>query len=110
MNTTINPNDPALFDEDGLLREFSSWNEALAEAVARDIGIAALTADHWKIIRALREHYATSGAAPVMHLICRKTGVDRERVTELFGYCLMAWRVAGLPNPGEEAKSYLGGM
>jgi tRNA 2-thiouridine synthesizing protein E len=31
-------------------------------------------------------------------------------VNDLFGYCLVAWRVAGLPNPGEEARSYLGSM
>jgi len=27
-----------------------------------------------------------------------------------FTTCLGAWRVAGLPNPGEEAKSYLNDM
>jgi len=42
--------------------------------------------------------------------VCRDAGVERERVNEMFGYCLNAWRIAGLPNPGEEAKSYLGNM
>ncbi len=42
--------------------------------------------------------------------VCQKAGIDRAEVNELFGYCLVAWRVAGLPNPGEEAKSYLGAM
>jgi tRNA 2-thiouridine synthesizing protein E len=35
-----------------------------------------------------------------MHL--GKYAVDR-----LFGGCREAWRIAGLPNPGEEAKSYM---
>lgn len=110
MNAIIDTYDPTLFDEDGLLRDFSSWSQALAAAVARDTGIATLTDEHWKLIHALRGQYAESGAAPVMHLVCRHAGVDRDRVNELFGYCLIAWRIAGLPNPGEEAKSYLSNM
>lgn len=102
--------DPALLDEDGLLRDFHAWSEALAEALARDSGVAALTPEHWKIIRAMRENFARSGSAPTMHRVCRDAGVERRQVNELFGYCLVAWRVSGLPNPGEEAKSYLGAM
>ena len=104
------PIDPALLDEDGLVRDFAAWNEALAEALARDSGLAELTETHWKIIRAMRENFARGGTAPTMHRVCRDAGVERRQVNELFGYCLVAWRVAGLPNPGEEAKSYLGAM
>jgi tRNA 2-thiouridine synthesizing protein E len=28
-------------------------------------------------------------------------------VQRLFGGCREAWRIAGLPNPGEEAKNYM---
>lgn len=99
-----------LFDEDGLLREFSSWSESLAEAMAQDAGIGPMTEMHWKIVQAMREHYAKRGVAPVMQRICHDTGIDRQYVNDLFGYCLVAWQIAGLPNPGEEAKSYLSGM
>jgi tRNA 2-thiouridine synthesizing protein E len=102
--------DPALLDEDGLLRDFNAWNESLAEALARDSGVAALTESHWKVIRAMRENFAKSGTAPTMHRVCRDAGVERKDVNTLFGYCLVAWRVSGLPNPGEEARSYLSGM
>lgn len=105
-----NPIDPALLDDDGLLRDFGAWTEGLAEALARDSGVAELTAKHWKVIRAMRANFARSGSAPTMHRVCREAGVERREVNELFGYCLVAWRVSGLPNPGEEAKSYLGGM
>lgn len=108
--STPAPIDPALLDEDGLLRDFNAWNEALAVALARDSGLDALTEQHWKVIRAMRENFARFGAAPAMHRVCRDAGVPRHEVNELFGYCLVAWRVAGLPNPGEEAKSYLGNM
>jgi dissimilatory sulfite reductase related protein len=99
-----------LFDEYGLVREFSSWTEPLAETMAQEAGIAPLTEMHWKIIQAMRAHYAKRGTAPVMHRLCHDIGIDRHYVNDLFGYCLVAWRIAGLPNPGEEAKSYLSGM
>jgi dissimilatory sulfite reductase related protein len=101
---------PELFDEDGLIRDFTSWSESLAETLAQDAGIGRLTEAHWRIIRAMREHYAKFGVAPAMRGICRDAGVERQQINELFGYCLVAWRVAGLPNPGEEAKSYLSSM
>ena len=108
--TSHAPIDPALLDEDGLLRDFAAWNEALAEALAQDSGVGALTEMHWKILRAMRENFAKTGTAPVMHRVCRDAGIERDQVNELFGYCLVAWRVAGLPNPGEEARSYLSSM
>ncbi len=101
---------PELFDDDGLIRDFTSWSEPLAQALARDAGIDSLDEAHWKIIHAMREHYARLGAAPAMHRVCHDAGIERRQVNELFGYCLVAWRIAGLPNPGEEAKTYLSNM
>jgi tRNA 2-thiouridine synthesizing protein E len=100
----------AQFDEDGLIRDFNLWTKSLAEQMAGEAGIGPLTDAHWRIIQALREHYAKLGAAPAMHRVCHEAGIERQQVNELFGYCLVAWRVAGLPNPGEEAKTYLSGM
>lgn len=99
-----------LFDEDGLIRDFALWSESLAQAMAQDAGIGPLTEPHWKIIRALRAHYAKLGSAPAMHRVCHDAGIERQQVNDLFGYCLVAWRIAGLPNPGEEARTYLSGM
>jgi dissimilatory sulfite reductase related protein len=99
-----------LFDEDGLIRDFTSWSEPLAQTLAQEAGIGPLGEAHMKIIRAMREHYEKLGAAPAMHRVCYDAGVERQQVNKLFGYCLVAWRVAGLPNPGEEARSYLSDM
>jgi len=110
MNSASGKATADLFDEDGLVRDFSLWSETLAETMAEEAGIGPLTEQHWKIIRAMREHYAKLGAAPAMHRVCHDAGVERHLVNDLFGYCLVAWRVAGLPNPGEEAKAYLSGM
>lgn len=102
--------EPTLLDEDGLVSDFSFWTEDLARELAREEGIPELRDGHWKLINALRGEYARLSAISSIRNVCHQAGIDRSEVNELFGYCLVAWRVAGLPNPGEEAKSYLGGM
>ncbi len=99
-----------VLDEDGLVRDFSLWSEDLARRLAREEGIAQLDDGHWRLIRALRSEFQRRHGTPTIHGVCHQAGIDRRAVNDLFGYCLVAWRVAGLPNPGEEAKSYLSGM
>lgn len=98
---------PVEFDEDGLLKDPRAWSEELAREIARRNDIAVLTPDHWEVIRTLRDYYAKYGVAPAMYQVCRSHGKDPFWVHDLFHTCLNAWRVAGLPNPGEEAKTYL---
>lgn len=99
-----------LFDEDGLVSDFSFWTPGLADEIAREEGIAQLGERHWKLINALRAEYERLSSISSIRNVCQQAGIDRGEVNHLFGYCLVAWRVAGLPNPGEEAKSYLSGM
>jgi len=98
------------FDEDGLLKDPAQWNETVAAEIARREGVGRLTEEHWEVIRSLRSHYAKFGVAPAMSNVCHKHGKPRNWVHDLFQTCLNAWRVAGLPNPGEEAKAYLSDM
>lgn len=93
------------FDEDGLLTDPAQWDETLAREIARRHGIGELTEEHWKVIHALREHYARFGVAPATVQMCRTD--EPYCGHDLFHSGLNAWRVAGLPNPGEEAKAYL---
>lgn len=94
-------------DEDGLLLDPHLWDERIAQALADHHGVGALGTEHWQVISALRAHYARFGAAPAMLQVCHLHGKDQHWVHNLFHSCLNAWRVAGLPNPGEEAKAYL---
>lgn len=94
-------------DDDGLLKDPSSWSEVVAQEIAHLLDVGELTDDHWEVIHALREYYGKYGVAPAMIQVCRQHDRDRHWVHDLFHSCLNAWRVAGLPNPGEEAKSYL---
>lgn len=97
-------------DEDGLLVDPNQWNEELANIMAQQIEVAPLTDEHWLVIYALRDYYKKFGVAPSMNNVCHRQGKDKHWVHNLFATCLNAWRVAGLPNPGEEAKSYLSDM
>lgn len=107
MNTGSVAVETSLFDDDGLLIDAQMWNEELAREIAHQNDIGELTDDHWAIIYALRDHYEQFGVAPAMQSVCRDLGRNRFWVHDLFHTCLNAWRVAGLPNPGEEAKTYL---
>lgn len=95
------------FDEDGFLSDPALWSTQLAEDTARADGIGNLSEGHWAIIQLLRDHYLNFGALmPTSHL-CRVSKQHPQCVSELFRSMAEAWRIAGLPNPGEEAKSYM---
>jgi tRNA 2-thiouridine synthesizing protein E len=110
MRAAIDHQQELAFDENGLLLNAEDWNKNVALIIAKRIGIDRLTTDHWAVIHALRLHYSRFGVAPAMHNICRANGKKSSWVHDLFHTCLDAWRVAGLPDPGEEAKSYLSDM
>lgn len=97
------------FDEDGLIIDPSRWSEEVAEVTADKLHIQ-LGAEHWVAIYALRNYFTRFGVAPPMSGICRDNAKDKHWIHKLFGSCLNAWRVAGLADPGEEAKSYMSDM
>jgi len=96
------------FDEDGFIKNPRLWNEDLAELIAEADGIGELTAEHWRVIHYLREQYLKFHTMPVMQHVCTITYLEKHCVTDLFGKgSKEAWRVAGLPNPGEKARTYM---
>ena len=95
------------FDTDGFLQNPKQWNVQIATRVAQLDGLPELTDSHWRVIGYLREHYLRNGTLPVMRHVCLTVGEDRHCIDDLFHSPREAWRIAGLPNPGEEAKSYM---
>jgi len=91
---------PALGVDD-FLAEASSWNQDVAEKLARLNEIWPLTEDHWRVIHFLRNYYLRYGRGPVVLKICRATGLSLNRICELFpcGMVRGAYRIAGLPRP-----------
>ncbi len=97
-----------VFDENGYLCDSAYWNDQVAEQLAVLEGVESLNPAHWRVIRFVRDRYLRLGAIPPMRRICRSSELSRGEVKRLFGGCLQVWRIAGLPNPGEEARAYLG--
>ena len=114
MDTTKHLRDPSAvappppaFDEDGFLIDPNTWTKATSRLIAKMDGIGPLLPDHWAIIFYLREAHLSNGTLPPMSHVCRVSHLPKHAVRELFGGCREAWRTAGLPNPGEEANSYM---
>ena len=96
------------FDEDGFLLSPDLWSEAVALDIAKSSGIDRLGENHWRVLNYLRTHFLANGTLPVERSLCREIGLHQHCIEELFGNDLKrAWRIAGLPNPGEEAKVYM---
>ncbi|MDR2978903.1 MAG: TusE/DsrC/DsvC family sulfur relay protein [Bacteroidales bacterium] len=88
-------------DGDGFMTHPALWNNELALEIAKADGISELTADHWKIIRIIRQNFEEKGIAPMVRTICKETGLKLREIYELFplGPARGACRVAGLPKP-----------
>ena len=97
----------SLFDEDDFIINPENWIESLAEQLASNAEIETLSDSHWDIIHFIRDKYLRLGAIPPMRRVCRELGQERDAVRTQFGSCLQLWQIAGLPYPGEEAKTYM---
>jgi len=89
-------------DEDGFLVRPEDWTEKVARVIASREGIAELTEDKLDILRFLRAYYEKHQFFPIIRSICKNVRQPKTCVTEQFMDPVKAWKIAGLPNPGEE--------
>ena len=97
----IIPGSPIHFDDEGFLSAKAEWTPALADALAKESGIA-LTPQHWKVITFSREDAAkNNGLSPGLRRISQLAGVGIKELYALFpkGPGKLAARIAGLPKP-----------
>lgn len=97
--TTMNGRDVHV-DDEGFLTEYDEWDEDLAKVLAANIGID-LSEAHWKVVRFLREDYATHGETATTRRVQMAGGVPVKDQFALFPKKpgkKMAY-VAGLPKP-----------
>lgn len=59
-----------LTDSEGYLVDPADWSEGFAKALAAREGLA-LTAEHWEVVRYLREHYAERGVQAIVRDMIR---------------------------------------
>ncbi len=89
-------------DEDGFLRRPEDWTEEVARVLAKEEGIADLTEDKFDILKFMREYYQEHHFFPITRYVCKNVHQPINCVTEQFMDPVKAWKIAGLPNPGEE--------
>lgn len=94
-------------DDEGYLIDPGDWDETVADALARDEGIA-LTGLHWQVLRFMRQFHEEHQVAPdarfVIKFLAGEAGLGdkaRERMFELFpyGYVRQACKIAGMRRP-----------
>ncbi|KAB2317873.1 TusE/DsrC/DsvC family sulfur relay protein [Betaproteobacteria bacterium SCN1] len=98
---------PTIFDTDGFLLDPWMWSESLADRIAQTDGLGTLNELQLGLLHALRREYARHGTVTALSHVCHLTGQSADCMQHLFPSPREAWRVAGLPNPGEEAKAYM---
>ena len=101
-----NSENHAITDKQGYLIDPLNWDRSFTERRAREAGIE-LKDRHWRLVEIIREKYLNLGALPPLRSICKAVGFDKHELKQQFGSCLNLWRMAGLPDPGEEARAYM---
>jgi tRNA 2-thiouridine synthesizing protein E len=96
------------FDSDGFFTDPQQWNPRVADWLAVHDGMDHLTIDQWTIISSLRDYYFKFGHAPTGRHVCQMNHMDKHCMDACFHeHYKEAWRLAGLPDPGEETKTYM---
>ena len=107
MSESMLSADNPMFDADGFMVEPDKWSVTLANSLAQAEGLSALTPEQLELLHNLRAEFEKTGAVSAHSHVCHLGGQAPDCMQQLFTSPLQAWRVAGLPNPGEEAKAYM---
>lgn len=88
-------------NEEGFMTNPNEWTKDMAMELAKEEGIAELTAAHWKIIDFCRQAAGTSGKAPTIRQITTGSGVSTKDLFALFpkGPAKKVAKIAGLGKP-----------
>jgi len=104
---TTQPLNGTAFDADGFMSDMEDWSIEMARRIAVVDGLGDLDERQVSLLRFLRDSYRRLGALPALPHVCHLGGFEADCMTRLFPSTREVWRLAGLPNPGEEAKSYM---
>jgi len=94
-------------DDEGYLINSDDWNEKVACALAEQEGVEELTEERMAIIRFVRDYYRKTNFFPVLHSVCTHLHLENKCVINQFIQPLKAWKIAGLPKPGDVLLAYL---
>lgn len=71
-------------DDEGFMTNPAQWNEELAPALGKEIGLDELTDEHWKVIRFLRSDFAEQGETPTLRRVSTMAEVPTKDLYKLF--------------------------
>ncbi len=88
-------------NDEGFMTNPAEWTKDMAVELAKEEGIAELTAAHWKIIDFCRQAAGTSGKAPTLRQITTGSGVSTKDLFTLFpkGPAKKVAKISGLGKP-----------
>lgn len=92
---------PSPFDlnEQGYLKEPSSWDREVAQLLASTQGVGELGKKHWQILEYVRDYYSHYQAWPLPQRVKKDLGVDPRQLFP--GSPEVVFKVAGIPAPEE---------
>ena len=101
MTTTVIAQKPIDLDAEGFLTTPGQWDEAVAEALARDNGIPELTDRHWLVVHFMRDRYQATGETPSVRMVGKESGVPVKELYQLFPKApgKLAALIGGVPKP-----------
>ena len=88
-------------DDEGFLTDFTQWTRDVAEAIAKEEGLAELTPDHWKVIEFMQKEFRENGQVPSVRKLNKSGVVSTKELYALFpgGPAKKAARIAGMKKP-----------
>jgi tRNA 2-thiouridine synthesizing protein E len=88
-------------NEEGFMTDPNQWTKEIAETIAKNEGVEALTENHWKIIDFCRETGMESGKSPTLRQITTGTSISTKELFGLFpkGPAKKVAKISGLGKP-----------
>jgi tRNA 2-thiouridine synthesizing protein E len=106
MAEIVQNNIRVIVDDAGFLTDLESWTEEVARVLAAGEGLRELSEGQLDILKSLRTYYRKHSFFPIVRSICANVHQPRTCVTDKFIDPVTAWKIAGLPNPGEEVNNF----
>lgn len=90
-------------DDGGFLRDALDWTPEIAEEIARECGLGALSPRHWRVLLCFREEAAREGLAPDLAATAKLVGLPLAELDRLFRHqpLELVPRIAGLSRPAK---------
>lgn len=89
------------FDDEGFMTNYKDWDLAVAQVLATEEGIPALTDRHLAVVNYMRKEFEEKGTGPSMRRLTKESGVPTKELYALFpgGPAKKAARIAGIKKP-----------